>query len=88
MPLSNPQKIKLLKLYELLKLHTDEEKPLSTNQLCATLKAEGITFDRRTLSVDIDVINANGFEVMRRRFLYQANFQDVQRSRRNGGTSI
>ncbi len=33
MPLSNPQKIKLLKLYELLKLHTDEEKPLSTKVL-------------------------------------------------------
>ena len=79
MPLSNPQKIKLLKLYELLKLHSDEEKPLSTNQLCAMLKAEGITCDRRTLSVDIDVLNANGFEVLRRRTRYANLFYVVDR---------
>ena len=79
MPLSNPQKIKLLKLYELLKLHTDEEKPLSTNQLCAMLAAEGITCDRRTLSVDIDVLNANGFEVLRRRTRYANLYYVVDR---------
>ena len=79
MPLSNPQKIKLLKLYELLKAYSDEEKPLSTNQLCAMLKAEGITCDRRTLSVDIDVLNANGFEVMRRRTRYANLFYVADR---------
>ncbi len=79
MPLSNPQKIKLLKLYELLKLHTDEEKPLSTNQLCAMLAAEGITCDRRTLSVDIDVLNANGFEVLKRRTRYANLYYVVDR---------
>lgn len=79
MPLSNPQKIKLLKLYELLKAYSDEEKPLSTNQLCAMLKAEGITCDRRTLSVDIDVLNANGFEVLRRRTRYANLYYVVDR---------
>ena len=79
MPLSNPQKIKLLKLYELLKAYSDEEKPLSTNQLCAMLKAEGITCDRRTLSVDIDVLNANGFEVMRHRTRYANLFYVADR---------
>ena len=79
MPLSNPQKIKLLKLYELLKTYSDEEKPLSTNQLCTMLKAEGITCDRRTLSVDIDVLNANGFEVMRRRTRYANLYYVVDR---------
>ena len=79
MPLSNPQKIKLLKLYELLKAYSDEEKPLSTNQLCAMLKEEGITCDRRTLSVDIDVLNANGFEVLRRRTRYANLFYVVDR---------
>ena len=43
----NPQKIKLLKLYEMLRQHTDEDRPLSTNQLCAMLKAEGITVTDR-----------------------------------------
>ena len=66
----NPQKIKLLKLYEILRQHTDEDRPLSTNQLCAMLAAEGITCDRRTLAEDIDILNANGFEVLRRRTRY------------------
>lgn len=79
MPLSNPQKIKLLKLYELLKLHSDEENPLSTNQLCAMLKAEGISCDRRTLSVDIDVLNAGGFEVLKRRTRYANLYYVVDR---------
>ena len=75
----NPQKIKLLKLYELLRQHTDEERPLSTNQLCAMLKAEGITCDRRTLAEDIDILNANGFEVLRRRTRYAMLFYIVDR---------
>lgn len=79
MPLSNPQKIKLLKLYELLNLHSDEENPLSTNQLCAMLKAEGISCDRRTLSVDIDVLNAGGFEVLKRRTRYANLYYVVDR---------
>ncbi len=79
MPLSNPQKIKLLKLYELLKLYSDEENPLSTNQLCAMLKAEGIPCDRRTLSIDIDVLNAGGFEVLKRRTRYANLYYIVDR---------
>ena len=75
----NPQKIKLLKLYEILRQHTDEERPLSTNQLCAMLKAEGITCDRRTLAEDIDILNANGFEVLRRRTRYAMLFYIVDR---------
>ena len=75
----NPQKIKLLKLYEILRQHTDEERPLSTNQLCTMLKAEGITCDRRTLAEDIDILNANGFEVLRRRTRYAMLFYIVDR---------
>ena len=75
----NPQKIKLLKLYEMLRQHTDEDRPLSTNQLCAMLEAEGITCDRRTLAEDIDILNANGFEVLRRRTRYAMLFYIVDR---------
>ena len=75
----NPQKIKLLKLYEILRQHTDEDRPLSTNQLCAMLEAEGITCDRRTLAEDIDILNANGFEVLRRRTRYAMLFYIVDR---------
>ena len=75
----NPQKIKLLKLYEILRQHTDEDHPLSTNQLCAMLETEGITCDRRTLAEDIDILNANGFEVLRRRTRYAMLFYIVDR---------
>lgn len=75
----NPQKIKLLKLYEILRQHTDEERPLSTNQLCAMLGADGIICDRRTLADDIDILNANGFEVLRRRTRYAMLFYIVDR---------
>ena len=75
----NPQKIKLLKLYEILRQHTDEDRPLSTNQLCAMLEAEGITCDRRTLAEDVDILNANGFEVLRRRTRYAMLFYIVDR---------
>ncbi|HWR28486.1 MAG TPA: WYL domain-containing protein [Negativicutes bacterium] len=75
----NPQKIKLLKLYEMLRQHTDEDRPLSTNQLCAMLESEGITCDRRTLSEDIDTLNANGFEVLHRRTRYAKLYYIVDR---------
>jgi len=75
----NPQKIKLLKLYKILRQHTDEDRPLSTNQLCAMLKAEGITCDRRTLAEDINILNASGFEVLRRRTRYAMLFYIVDR---------
>ena len=73
----NPQIIKLLKLYEILLQHTDEDRPLSTNQLCAMLKTECVTCDRRTLAEDIDILNANGFEVLRRRTRYAMLFYIV-----------
>jgi len=74
-----PQKIKLLKLYEILRQHTDEETPLSTSQLCAMLQAEGILCDRRTLSEDIEVLNANGFEVLHYRTRYAKLYYIVDR---------
>jgi predicted DNA-binding transcriptional regulator YafY len=74
-----PQKIKLLKLYEILRQHTDEETPLSTRQLCTMLQAEGIACDRRTLSEDIEVLNANGFEVLHYRTRYAKLYYIVDR---------
>lgn len=60
----NCQKIKLLKLLELLRQETDEQHPLPTNTLCAKLGAMGITCDRRTLAKDIALLNDQGYEVM------------------------
>lgn len=60
----NRQKIKLLKLMELLQQETDELHPLSTNEICNRLSAMGISCERRTLAKDISLLNEEGFEVM------------------------
>ncbi len=58
------QKIKLLKLYEFLKNETDEEHPITRRELSHKLCEMGISSNVRTLSLDIDTLNENGFEVM------------------------
>lgn len=60
----NCQKIKLLKLMELLRQETDEHHPLSTNEICSRLSTMGISCERRTLAKDILLLNEQGFEVM------------------------
>lgn len=59
----NP-KLKLLKLWEILKNESDEDCPLSTVQILDKLKQYGIECDRRTLYSDINLLNANGYEVI------------------------
>lgn len=64
MGISTPQKVKLLKLMELLRENSDGEHPLKTNELCAMLGEAGISCDRRTLSKDIAVLNDCGYEIL------------------------
>lgn len=65
MKADNPQKIKLLLLWEILRQESDEQHPITTNALCNKLCDKGVLCDRRTLSVDIEILNTYGFEVMR-----------------------
>lgn len=60
----NCQKIKLLKLIEILRQETDEQHPLRATEICNRLVNIGITCDRRTLTKDIAVLNGQGYEVM------------------------
>ena len=64
MPQENCQKIKLLKLMEILRQETDEAHPLKTTAICEKLIAMNIKCDRRTLHKDMKVLNEQGFEVM------------------------
>ncbi len=59
----NMQKIKLLKLYELLRTETDSEHPISRIRLCERLNKMGISSNVRTLSLDIEVLRDNGYEI-------------------------
>lgn len=61
---NNCQKIKLLKLFELLQQQTDEAHPLRTIEIIKKLNGFGITCDRRTLTRDIALLNEFGYEIM------------------------
>lgn len=58
------RKIKLLKMWEILKNETDEEHPISTLDLIARLAEDGIEVDRKILYSDIAVLEEYGYEVM------------------------
>lgn len=57
-------KVKLLRLYDILRNETDEEHPMTTKQLCDRLDSEGICCDRRTLKDDIGQLREAGYEIM------------------------
>ena len=60
----NRQKIKLLYLMEMLRQDTDEQHPLTTSEVCRRLGVKGITCERRTVGMDMKVLNDFGYEVM------------------------
>ncbi|MBO5261500.1 MAG: WYL domain-containing protein [Clostridia bacterium] len=61
----NTRKIKLLKMWEILKTETDEEHPMSTPELIERLAKEGIPVDRKILYSDIELLNDYGYEVLK-----------------------
>ena len=77
MAAENMQKVKLLKLYEFLRKETDEQHPVSRRNLCDKLNEMGISSNVRTLSLDIKVLQDNGFEVMS--FMKNGSLYDIDR---------
>ena len=76
----NYRKIKLLKLLELLRQHTDEQNPMTTGQICDTMNAMGIPCDRRIVTQDIKTLNAMGYEIMRRMIGHEKAYYVADRS--------
>lgn len=60
----NAFKIRLIKLLEILRQHSDEDNYLSTTEIIARLAVIGIVCDRRTLYKDIELLNESGYEVL------------------------
>ena len=79
MPKDNKQKIKLLYLMEILRQDTDEQHPISTNQICKRLAEQGISCERRTVGMDMKVLNEYGYEIS---ILNLRPFLRLQRSSR------
>ncbi len=61
------QKIKLLKIWEILHRRADKDSPISTRELIAALGELGITADRRTIYADIEAMQSYGYEICKRR---------------------
>ena len=59
----NGNKLILLKLYELLSKETDEDHPISRNELCRRLGDQGVPCSTRTISRDVALLNDSGYEV-------------------------
>ena len=66
MATSNYQKIKMLKLLEMLRTDADESQPLTTDEICRRLEEMEISCDRRTVTKDIELLNQYGYEVLSR----------------------
>lgn len=64
MAIDNYRKVKLIKLLELLRQHTDEQHPMTTNQICEAMGSMGIPCDRRIVTQDVIALNELGYEIM------------------------
>lgn len=58
------QKVKLIKILEILRKKSDESHPMATNTLAKKLKEEGVDVERKTLYDDIACLNECGYEIM------------------------
>jgi len=57
-------KIRLLRLWEILKKETDEDHPIGTTTLISRLTSEGMSCNRATIYSDIALLNKFGYEVL------------------------
>lgn len=76
----NFSKIKLLRIWEILKQDSDENNPLTTNQILEKLSESGIICDRRTLYQDISTLNSYGYEVICKKGQHSNGYYVIDRS--------
>ena len=60
-------KIRLLRVWELLKSETDEDHPMGTGAILSRLEEEGLKCDRTTLYDDVALLNKYGYEILVKR---------------------
>lgn len=63
MPVEKGQRLKLLKISEILCQETDEVHPMSSDALLPRLEEIDIKSDRRTLYADIQALNGSGYMI-------------------------
>ena len=80
MPEENYQKIKLLKIMEILRQETDEEHPMTKVELAARLVAMNVSCSPRSLIRDIKLLNDQGYEIMERLMGHEKGYYVCDRS--------
>ena len=80
MPEENYQKIKLLKIMEILRQETDEEHPMTKVELAARLVAMNVSCSPRSLIRDIKLLNEQGYEIMERLMGHEKGYFVCDRS--------
>ena len=65
------QRIKLVKIVELLKQESSEDNPLCTSDIAEKAAEMGVFIDRRTLSKEVDFLNTQGFDIKSRNVGHQ-----------------
>lgn len=59
----NWQKVKLLKMMDMLRTESSPEHPLTTENICSALISQGINCDRKTPTKDVQTLRNYGYEV-------------------------
>ena len=74
------QKIKLMKIMEILRQETDEEHPMTKVELSARLVALNVSCSPRSLIRDIKLLNEQGYEIMERLMGHEKGYFVCDRS--------
>lgn len=59
------QKLRLLKVYQILRKETDEQHPMNARQIIERLAAEGISAERKSIYSDIDNLIESGVDIVK-----------------------
>lgn len=65
MPKSYGQKLKILYVLDILKKYSDEENPITANEICSRLEENGISAERKSVYADIEALCDMGYDIMR-----------------------
>ena len=70
----NRQKIKLLKIIEMLRQEADMDHPLKTLEICKKLNDMEISCDRRTVTQDMALLNEEGYVVVSKQIGHEKGY--------------
>lgn len=59
------QKLKLIYIIDILRKYSDEEHPLSANEICELLEQNGVSAERKSVYSDIEALCEYGYDIIR-----------------------